>query len=413
MPVRLKLLFIAFLLCTAALAQIDSLVYPTSTKIDTARTRELSLVVDNLTFFKNNEFKGTHQDGYTLPGLWLRPRLKYVPFDNLSIEAGAHALYYYGAKSYPGGTYAGIPTKGEDKHTMHVRPFLRLQANLFKGFDVVLGNIYGGANHRLDEPLYNQELNLTADPEMGVQVRYDNPYFFADGWINWQHFQFHADKEQEMFVAGVSTQTRLTPVKKAFQLTLPVQVAFRHIGGEIDSLDAGIQTRLNLAAGLRLQYAFPKRCFVKSMAVQGMFVYSGQLAGNSLPFDSGFGVNSFLAVNAKHLSLKAGYWHSEDFDGIQGSPAFSNVSYVDGLHTFDTNKLLYGTLEYCKSFGKNYALGAELSVQHHFNTTARYCSFDAVSEQWHVDAVRAEKKAMSVYFGVYLRITPSFRLCRL
>lgn len=39
-----------------------------------------------------------------------------------------------------------------------------------KSVDLILGNIYGGSNHGLIAPLYNPELNLTADPETGFQV---------------------------------------------------------------------------------------------------------------------------------------------------------------------------------------------------------------------------------------------------
>ncbi len=412
---RFRQIVLFFLLVfTTAGAQIDSLVYPSPTHIDTAEVGELSIVVDNLTFFKNNELKGTYEDGYTLPGLWFRPRLKYTPFKNLSIEAGIHSLYYYGAKSYPGGTYAGIPTKKEEsRHALHVRPFLRLHANLFKGFDVILGNLYGGANHLLDEALYHPELNLTADPEMGVQLRYANPYFFADGWVNWQNFQFYADKEQEMFVAGISTRTRLTHPLSPVQLTVPVQVMFRHIGGEIDSLEAGIQTHLNLAAGLQFEYAFPRKCFVRRLTLGSMYIRSAQLAGTTLPFDSGFGVNSFFIADAKDLRLKTGYWQSKDFNSVQGAPAFCNVTFTDGLHTFDSNKMAYATLEYSHSFGKHYALGAEVSMQHHFATTVRFLSFDEDTRFWRTKKLRPEKKSTSICFGVYFRIYPSFRLLKL
>ncbi len=399
------------MICTTAMAQIDSLVYPSPTEIETDRVGELSLVVDNLTFFRNNEFKGTYEKGYTLPGLWFRPRLKYTPVHNLSIELGLHALYYYGAQSYPGGTYSHLPAyKENNDHTMHVRPFLRLQANLFKGFDVILGNIYGGANHRLDEALYRPELNLTADPEMGVQVRYRNPYFFADGWVNWQKFQFYADKEQEMFVAGVSTETRFTKSGRPLQVSMPAQICFRHVGGEIDSLEAGIQTHLNAAVGLKLAYTLPRAAFVRSISAQSIYAFSGQLAGSSMPFNAGIGVNSFVNVEAKDLALKAGYWHSHDFNSIQGSPAFSNVTYAEGLHTFDLNRMAYASLEYSHSFGKDYAFGAEVGVQHHFPTDAHWLSYDDAAQKWNETEMRPEKASTSIYFGVYLRITPTFRL---
>ena len=39
--------------------------------------------------------------GYTLPGLWLQAKAIYYPLSNLKLEAGVHALRFWGANKYP------------------------------------------------------------------------------------------------------------------------------------------------------------------------------------------------------------------------------------------------------------------------------------------------------------------------
>ena len=75
--------------------------------------------------------------------------------------------------------------------------------------NIVLGDIYGGANHNLIEPLYNPELNLTADPEAGLQLLYDSRRFDLDVWVNWESFIFREDTHQEAFTVGLSGRYKL------------------------------------------------------------------------------------------------------------------------------------------------------------------------------------------------------------
>ena len=63
---------------------------------------------------------------------------------------------------------------------VHVLPYFRAQMALSDHVNIVLGNIYGASNHNLIEPLYNPELNLTCDPEAGLQLLYDSKAFDLD-----------------------------------------------------------------------------------------------------------------------------------------------------------------------------------------------------------------------------------------
>ncbi|MBR7052302.1 MAG: hypothetical protein IKI44_04850, partial [Bacteroidaceae bacterium] len=131
-------------------------------RLDTADTRVLKVRVDATGFFHDNEYSSKMTDGYTLPGALLSPRLTYNPIDEIHIELGVHALCFNGANKYPNYAYHDIGLwKGDQYQSgFHLLPWIRLQAQL-KGVNIILGDLYGGQNHRLIEPMWNSETNLS------------------------------------------------------------------------------------------------------------------------------------------------------------------------------------------------------------------------------------------------------------
>ena len=92
--------------------------------------------------------------GYSLPGFWIQPKAVFYPLGNIKLELGVHMLRYWGAKKYPSLAYQDIAEwKGDQyQHGFHVLPFFRAQMALSDHVNIVLGDIYGGANHNLIEP---------------------------------------------------------------------------------------------------------------------------------------------------------------------------------------------------------------------------------------------------------------------
>ena len=62
-------------------AQINAKVYQSAHQIDTLKEGELSFELDNISFFKDNEFAGGIQKGYSLPGFWIQPKLVSLEAD--------------------------------------------------------------------------------------------------------------------------------------------------------------------------------------------------------------------------------------------------------------------------------------------------------------------------------------------
>ena len=70
-------------------------------RLDTADVRTLRVELESISFFRNNEFPSPLADGYSLPGLWVQPKLTYMPLKQIKVELGLQALIFNGTNRYP------------------------------------------------------------------------------------------------------------------------------------------------------------------------------------------------------------------------------------------------------------------------------------------------------------------------
>lgn len=381
-------------------AQLSERVYQTDYRIDAEKKGELRIELDNISFFRDNEYTGSVMDGYSLPGFWVQPKAVYYPLKNIKLEAGLHLLYYWGATKYPNMAYQDIAVwKGEQyQHKLHILPFFRAQFALSKHVDIVLGDIYGGANHRLIEPLYTPELNLTADPEAGLQLVYTSKPVDLDVWVDWQSFIFREDVHQESFIVGLSTRFKLNAPESRFHFYVPLQGVIQHRGGEIDTIyTQSVQTLMNGAVGLGGVWNTGHRLWKRvNVEVDGTGYY--QQAGQLWPFDQGAGIYAKASADVYDFQVKASYFAAHNFISLLGLPFYGAVSTKQEGVTFRNPQLVYFGVEYSKQLGKGYALGIDLDVYHRLAGQAMHPekgSFQAGS-------------ATSFAVGIYFRINPSF-----
>ena len=399
----MRVLASLLLLCTLTLsnyAQVTDRVLLTDYKIDPESAGDLSVEVDATLFFKNNEFDGKYLSGYSLPGMWVEPKLVYTPLPYLQIEAGLRGLVYRGTYRYPNFAYSDIALwKGDDyQRGARLLPFMRAQIE-FKGFNFVLGNIYGGLNHGLIEPLYNPELNLTADPESGFQLLYDCKRFHMDLWLNWESFIYKNDTHQEAFTLGLSTKTLLNSKEARWHLYMPVQLLGQHRGGE-DLLEKKrpVSTLLNGAIGIGVTHEFGRKWF-KTLHVEADLLGYYQQSGDIWPFDKGLAgyIRSTMELR-EDLLVNVGYLRGKDFISLFGSPYFGAVSNDDTELTFGKAQTVTLAAEYYRTFAKHYGLGAKVEIYYAMPGDLKYA-----------DGTR-EKGSNSTNFtiGVYIRLNPSF-----
>lgn len=389
-----------FLKTTTVYAQIPERVFKSDYKIDPEKKGELSVELDNISFFKDNEFAGTVVKGYSLPGLWLQPKAVYYPLRNIKLEAGIHALIYHGANKYPSYAYQDIAKwKGNQyQKGMHVLPYFRAQIALSDHVDLVLGDIYGGANHNLIEPLYNPELNLTADPEVGLQLLYTSRWFNLDSWVNWQSFTFRQDTHQEAFTFGISGRVKFNKPESRFHFYMPIQGLAQHRGGEIDTiLSNSVQTLMNGSIGVGGVWNTGHALF-KNVNLEMDAAGYYQQAGKLWPFDNGHGFYVRASADIYDFRVKTSYWTCDKFISMFGSPFYGAVSTKQEGATYNRPSMAYLGLEYSRSFGKYYSLGIDLDIYQRFATTIHD------PEAGNSPA----GSATSFSAGVYFRINPSF-----
>lgn len=371
--------------------------------LDTAEVQTLYFELDNLSFFKDNEFEGQQSKGYSLPGLWLQPKLTYQPLSHLRLEAGLHALIFDGANKYPCYAYHDIATwKGNQYQSgAHLLPFFRAQAELGR-VTFVLGDIYGGANHRVMEPLMNPEINLTQDPEMGFQLLVELPRWRMDAWLNWQSYIFEEDTHQEAFTVGFNQRVLLSGSQKAMQWYIPIDILVQHRGGEQDVTDMGVQTIANGGVGVGLEWNSGRRVLRRltaEAAVLGCWQQSGQL----WPFTTGVGGSLSVAADfVWNFRAFASLFAARDFVSLYGAPFYSTLSQKKVGARFLRLVTPHVGVEWHHTFARSYILGLKVDAYPL-----------AAGRLTHADGrVDASTFSNNFSFGVYMRCNPRFLLKR-
>ena len=359
---------------------------------DTFVKGELGLKTEALAFFRDNEYDGDIQKGYTLPGAWVRPALTYNPLDSIHLELGASGLFYSGANKYPCWAYHDIAKwKGNQYQSgVHLLPWFRAEMKMGH-FDIVLGDIYGGTTHRLPTPLYNKEQILSADPEMGAQIRFDTRCYHLDVFCNWQSFQFREDSHQEAFTVGLTT--RYTPFRGRFweDVEFNGAVLVQHRGGELDATDDGVQTLCNGSLGVAWDKTLPVGV-VNHLRAELDVMGCYQQAGHMWPFDTGLALHGSFTTTILHdLHAQLGYLHAPShFVTLYGNPFFSTISLKHPELTFTSQRTAYLDFGYSHTFARHYTFGTNLEA---FYT-----------------APGGGKGAFTFSFGLYMHINPEFLL---
>ena len=359
---------IVCLIVQSLCAQMWDQLARSSYRIRQSDLRALRVEVDALTFFRDNEYSSKLTKGYSLPGLWLEPKLVYTPLSQIELELGAHALIFNGANKYPCYVYHDVGRwKGsQHQHGAHALPWLRAKAD-FRHLTVVMGDIYGGQNHRLSIPLWNAEANLSQDPEMGFQLLWDRNKIGTSGiwdchmdtWLNWQSYIFEEDSHQEAFTVGSAWKVGFLSPWSKVRWYMPLQLVIQHRGGEQDTTSMGVQTLCNASVGLGMHW-YPTTRTVKRVNAEASVLATYQQSGTLWPFDTGVAYHLTAGADFRRgISLRGGAFRApRHFVSLYGNPFFSTLSVRDReSHRGITTAYLRADYHY--TFHHDYVLGAE------------------------------------------------------
>ena len=326
-------------------AQLFPPAFYRNNELDSSLNNSISFRIENSNIFKNNEYFNDIIQGYTLIGWFINPKIIYYPAKNAKIEAGIHFLKY----------------SGEDNFTS-ILPTLSFQYKINQSIDVILGTLYGSANHSMIEPIFRYEYFFTDNIENGLQFLFNTKRYKGDVWINWQEFIFKGDDKQEIFTMGISNRFFISNKESQHQISIPLQLLFVHQGGQINETNKKLITINNDAIGLSYEYRFSNRFLEKIGAEQYYLIYNDMSGTNPFSYLLGYGIYSNIFAKAGDFYANASWWYGDHYISLRGHPVFQSKSTHYTNHYEKQRALLTGRIMYEKKVIKGLNIGTGLEL---------------------------------------------------
>jgi hypothetical protein len=302
------LFFILIIVSFSARGQLNNTMFDQRNVIAKSDSNALKFNFRMLGFSKNNEYFNKIADGYTLFGYQLNPSVSYQPSAKTKVDVGIYLQKDFGNDDYN-----------------EVLPTFSFNY-AFDDAKFIFGNLEGSVSHRLIEPFYDFENVLVNRLENGLQLYVENNWIFFDTWLNWQNMLYKSENDQEELTGGLSMRYDL--MDKAFKISIPVQFVVKHIGGQIDSDPASLQTYVNSAVGLTLELYRPDHSFINNLKLDTYYTQYDDFSGEQLrPFEDGSGIYVNAEFKSKNgLEVMASYWQGHEFLSIEGGKLYPSES---------------------------------------------------------------------------------------
>jgi hypothetical protein len=300
-----KYLAIGFLILLISIRNI----YGQINEVSGIQAGELSLMVKNTDFIKNNEYFNPIIEGYTLPGFFFQPALVYSPSGKITLRAGIHLLKYSGTEKFS-----------------QVRPVFSTSLNLSAKTLLTIGTLSGSDKHRLFDPHFNRERLYNAYAEDGFQVTSENDHLFNDTWLSWENFIFKGDTTREVFTFGESFNYSSSPVADFLRFEVPVQFQFKHFGGQISDYPEHVETYFNFAAGLRINIDLAQKRYGQAGIEYLQFINNEFNGESQSGISHGYASWLRLHYTYKALYIGAAYWKAHNFYAPNGNFIYGSVS---------------------------------------------------------------------------------------
>lgn len=294
-------------------------------------TTVLSVKLRGTSYFYNYEYFKPFAKGFTQPGFSLIPTVEANLGRKLVLGGGVHLKKYWGDDPF-----------GE------VTPVVFARYEAAKNFFVQVGTLENRDRHLLSTLLYNPLFSIDIRQENGLQLRYYGKRVFFDTWVSWENYIREGDNDQERLTAGFSFLGKLTSDENPWEVSIPVQSVFKHIGGQInDKEDATkkVRTLVNHSAGLQVAYRFEENLKVGSLLQIVKFNDNYDFK----PFKGNSGnqaVSATLFMKTKSLDLQLGYLYGKRFYSILGDPIYNDITFDYKVIDYSRN-LFTATGGYC------------------------------------------------------------------
>ena len=276
---------------------------------------DLSLRIKSLNFIEDNEFFNPIVEGYTLLGFFFQPELVYTPSSKVSLRAGAHILKYYGTEKFS-----------------QIRPVFSTTLYFSEKTSLTVGTLSGPDKHHFLDPHFYSERQYNEYVEDGIQLTHVNDHIFTDTWISWENYIFKGDSTREQFTFGESFRYTSSPIADFIGIEVPVQLQLKHRGGQISDYPQQMQSFINLAAGLRVNFDLAEKKFGQIGLEYLQFVNQSREGDTTLGISHGNASWIRLLYTFKSLRFETGYWNAYNYYAPNGNPIYGSVSdYKPGL----------------------------------------------------------------------------------
>jgi len=340
----LYLVSVIFLTVMANHLFAQSNVFSSYKPIRKNQTGKFYFQFEGTSFFQNNEYFSPFAYGYTGIGFFAKPSITYTFSKRFKMYGGIYLLKFSGLD-----------------HFSQSIPFFSVQYKISKSLELVMGNIYGTANHHLEEPLFRVDRYYRNHLESGLQFLWHSKHFQSDLWLNWENFIWFGDKAQEQLTVGSSSRLILYQHKK-LSIFIPIQLLVKHKGGQLaPGPHPTLTTVVNSLSGLNVRFKINKTSSVQFS--QYMAFYEGishPTYGEDgyLPYDEGWGSYTKLILHWKHFHFQAAYWYGHQFIAPLGETQFQSVSEINPDFIRENRKLITPRIWYSRSIAKGVKLQA-------------------------------------------------------
>ena len=288
---------------------------------------DLYLNLRSINFVKNNEYSNPIIEGYTLIGYFIQPELVYRPAEKITLRLGTHLLSY----------------SGTNKFSL-IKPVFSTSWHFSENTCFTIGSLTGSDKHMMLDPHFNKERIYNAFSEDGLQLRTSTDHLFSDTWLSWENYIFKGDNEREIFMAGESFRYKTSDFAELIRFEFPLQIQFKHYGGQISDYPEFVETYLNIATGARAIFDI-EESRNGSIGLECLAFFGSCLNGNEASgIKNGYAGWYKLFYSLRGLEVETGFWKSHDFYAPDGNFIFSSVSdHIDNMVIFD-RKLITGSV---------------------------------------------------------------------
>jgi hypothetical protein len=241
-------------------------------------------------------------------GYFIQPELVFSPSVKVTLRAGTHLLKYSGTKKFS-----------------QVRPVFSTTLNLSEKTSLTIGTLSGSDKHKLFDPHFDRERLYNAYAEDGLQLTSGNDHLFNDTWLSWENFIFKTDSTREVFNFGESFRYTSSPVADFLRFEVPVQVQFKHFGGQISNYPEYVVTYFNLAAGLRINFDLVQKRYGVAGIEYLQFINNVFPERPSSVILHGYASWFRFHYTYKALYIGATYWKAHNFFAPNGNAIYASV----------------------------------------------------------------------------------------